>query len=142
MPRINKTRDGNMHQKKSVGVMSIPFVEADILEDTDGAVYGVLPERSLITRVVSNITTASGTGSATLDVLANGVVLVNEMAVAAANVTDETLVPAAQYLATGGELVILAGGTAPANGALVGEIIVEYVELDKNCGELTTFLDS
>jgi len=140
MARINKTRDGMVAQKKAVQVMSIPFLEVDIL--VDGAVYGMLPDRSMITRVISNVTTASGTASATLDVLANGVVLVNEMAVAVANVTDETLVPAAQFLATGGELVIKAGGTTPANGALIGEILVEYIEMDKNCGEYTVHLPS
>ena len=140
MARENKTRDLALAQKKGVCVCVIPFVEADIL--VDGAVYASIPERSMITRVVSNITTASGTASSTLDVLANGVVLVDELAVAAANVTDETLVAAAQYLATGGELVIKAGGTTPADGALIGEILVEYIELDKNTGEYTKHLAS
>lgn len=140
MARANKTRDGIVAQKKGVCVCSIPFVEADVL--VDGSVYVQMPDRSLITRVVSNITTASGTASATLDVVANSVVLVNEMAVAAANVTDETLVAAAQYMATGGELVIKAGGTTPADGALIGEILVEYIEMDKNTGEYTEHLDS
>lgn len=140
MARANKTRDGVVAQKKGVCVASIPFVEADVL--VDGSVYVQLPDRVMITRVVSNITTASGTAGATVDVVANGVVLVNELAVAAANVTDETLVAAAQYLATGGELVIKAGATTPADGALIGEILVEYIEMDKNTGEYTVHLDA
>jgi hypothetical protein len=132
----NKTRDGILNQKRGVSVAVIPFVEADIL--TTGSIYVTLPKRSLITRIVSNITTASGTGSATVDVEANGTVIVNELAVAAANVTDETLVAAAQYLATGGDIEILAGATTPADGALIGELIVEYIELDKTNGEYTT----
>ena len=135
MARENKTRDGAFHQKRGVSVAVIPFVEADVL--VDGAVYVSMPERSLITRVVSNITAASGTANATLDIVANSVVLVNEMAVAATGVTDETLVVAAQYLATGGELVIKAGAVTPADGALVGDLVVEYIELDKVSGEYT-----
>lgn len=140
MARINKTRTLAIAQKKGVCVCVIPFVEADIL--VDGSVYVAMPDRSMITRVVSNITTASGTVTATLDVVANGVNLVEEMAVAAANVTDETLVPAAQYLATGGELVIKAGAVTPADGALVGELVIEYIEMDKNTGEYTKHLSS
>ncbi len=132
----NKTRDGILNQKRGVCVAVIPFVEADIL--VAGSIYVTLPKRSLITRVVSNITTASGTGSATIDVEANGVVIVNELTVAAAGVTDETLVAAAQYLATGGDIEILAGAVTPADGALIGELIVEYIELDKTNGEYTT----
>ena len=140
MARENKTRDGQLAQKKGVCVAVVPFVEADIL--VDGAVYVNLPKRSLITRIVSNIMTASGTATATLDVVANGTNVVEEMAVAAANVTDETLVAAAQYLATGGELVIKAGAVTPADGALIGELVVEYIELDKNTGEYTKHLAS
>jgi hypothetical protein len=136
----DKTRDNNMCQKKGVSVAVIPFVEADVL--LTGSTYVNLPKRSLITRIISNITTASGTASATLDVSANGTVIVNEMAVAVANVTDETLVAAAQYLATGGAIVIAAGAVTPADGALVGELVIEYIELDKNTGEYTTITNS
>lgn len=138
MARENKTRDGSFHQKKGVSVLVAAFVEADIL--VDGAVYGNLPDRILITRLTSNITTESGTANATLDVLANGVVLVNELPVAIADIADETLVAAARYLVTGGEFVIKAGAVTPADGALIGEILMEYIELDKNTGEYTQFL--
>lgn len=138
MARENKTRDGSFHQKKGVCVAVMAIVEADIL--VDGAVYVNLPDRVMITRVTSNITTASGTANATLDVLANGVVLVNELPVAIADIADETLITAARYIATGGELVIKAGAVTPADGALIGEILVEYIELDKNTGEYTQFL--
>ena len=140
MARANKTRDGSNYQKKGVCVCVIPFVEADVL--VDGSVYVNLPARTMIQNVTSNITTASGTANATLDVVANGTVLVNEMAVATANVGDETLVASARYLATGGELVIKAGAVTPADGALVGELVIEYIELDKNTGEFTKFLNS
>jgi len=140
MARANKTRDDSNYQKKGVCVCVVPFVEADVL--VDGSVYVNFPPRTMIQRVTSNVTTATGTTNATLDVVANGVVLVNEMAVAAANVTDETLAAAARYLATGGECVIKAGAVTPADGALIGELIIEYIELDKNTGEFTAFLNS
>jgi len=140
MARANKTRTLAIAQKKGVCVAVVPFVEADVL--VDGSVYANIPPRSMITRVTSNITTASGTATATVDVLANDVVLVNELPVAAAGVDDETLVAAARYLATGGELVIKAGAVTPAAGDLVGELIVEYIELDKNTGEYTKHLSS
>jgi len=143
MARQNKTRDGQVAQKKGVCVLVVPFVEADlVINSAAGSVYASLPARSMIMKVTSNITTASGTANATIDVVANGTVLVNELAAAAANVGDETLVAAARYLATGGELVLLPGATAPADGALIGELVIEYVELDKNSGEYTKFLAS
>lgn len=137
---VDKTRDNNVMQKKGVCVAVIPFVEADVL--LAGSTYVNIPERSLITRIISNITTASGTASATLDVSAGGTVIVNEMAVAATGVTDETLVAAAQYLATGGVILIAAGAVTPADGALVGELVIEYIELDKNTGEYTSITNS
>lgn len=137
MARANLTRS-EVAQKKGICVAVIPFVEADIL--VDGSVYANLPERTLIQRATINITTVSGTATSTLDILANGVVLVNEQAATAAGVADATLVAAARYLANGGELVIKAGAVTPANGALVGELVVEYIELDKNTGEYTKFL--
>lgn len=140
MARANKTRDSLFHKKKGVCIAVIQILEADIL--VDGSVYINFPRRVMINRVTSNITTASGTANATVDVLANAVVLVNELPVAAANIGDETLVAAARYLATGGELVVKAGAVTPADGALVGEIIIEYIELDKNTGEMTEFLSA
>ena len=140
MARENKTRDAILAQKRGVCVAVIPIVEADIL--VDGAVYVDMPERSLITRVVSIQHTTSTTATATLDVVANGVVLVNEADCSSADgtVVDETLVAAAQYMATGGELVIKAGAVTPAAGDLIAEYIVEYIELDKTSGEYTKHL--
>lgn len=142
MARANKTRDDLNAQKKGVSVAVIPFAEADIL--VDGSVYMVFPDRTLITRVVSRQIVTSTTATSTLDVVANGTVLVNELDCSTSDgaVKDETLVAAAQYLATGGELVIKAGAVTPAAGDLEGELVVEYIELDKNSGEYTVYLDS
>ena len=140
MARANKTRDGKVMQKRGVSVLVIPFVEADIL--VDGSVYANLPPRTMIMRILSNVTTASGTANATVDALFNGTVVSNEIPVAAANVTQETMAVAGQYSATGGEFVIKAGAVTPADGALVGELVVEYIELDKTNGEYTQLLAS
>lgn len=143
MARQNKTRDSDMFQKRGVCIAVIPFVEADVTANTaDGSVMVNLPPRVFITRVSSNVTAASATASATIDVLANGVVLVNELPVAIADIADETLVAAARYLATGGEVVIKSGAVAPATGSLVGELYIEYIELDKKNGEYTRVLAS
>ena len=142
MARENKTRDGILAQKKGVCVLVIPFVEADIL--VDGAVYANLPDRSMIMSVTSRQSTTSTTATATLDVVANGVNLVEELDCSTADnaVLTETMVAAARYLATGGELVIKAGAVPPAAGDLVGELVIEYIELDKNTGEYTEHLGS
>lgn len=143
MARQNLTRSNDNFQKRGVSVAVIPFVEADVTANAaDGSVMFQLPPRSLINRVTSNITTASGTANATIDVLVGANVLVNELPVAAANIDDETLVAAYRYAATGGEVIIKSGAVAPANGALVGELYIEYIELDKKTGEYTRILAS
>ena len=141
MASKNKTRDGTLAQKKGLCVAVIPFVEADILDD--GSVYVNLPKRSVITRINSNIIVDSTTASASLTVLANNnAVITNMLVYAIVGVKDEFLQSSAQYLKTGGKLVIKAGSVPPATGSLVGELIVEYIELDKNTGEYTTYLKS
>ncbi len=138
MARKNKTRVGTHNQKKGVCVAVIPFVEADILGD--GSVFVELPKRSLITRIVSNVIVASDTVDASLNVNADdefiAVVVVDDV-----GISDVALATATQYLETGGELVIKATVIPPATGSLVGELIVEYIELDKNTGEYTTYLE-
>ena len=128
-------RTGTNNQKRSVSVLSAPLLEADIL--TTGSIYATLPARSLIISVTVNVATASGTASATVDVTANGTVVANEVAVTVAGGIAGTLVSAATYLATGGDIVVLAGAVTPANGAFVGDLVVEYIELDKSNGEYT-----
>jgi len=131
----DKKRTGLNNQKRSVSVLSVPFVEADIL--TTGSIYAALPPRSLILSVTIVVTTVSGTSSSTIDIEANGTVVANENAVTVAGAIVGTVVAAAAYLATGGNIEILAGATTPADGALVGDLVIEYVELDKTNGEYT-----
>lgn len=141
MARQNLTRSGNNNQKKGVSVAVISFVEADVTANAaDGSVVFQLPASSMITRLTSNVTAASATVSSTIDVLIGAVVLVNELPVAIADIADETLVAAARYAANGGEVIIKSGAVAPATGSLVGELIIEYIELDKNTGEYTRSL--
>ena len=128
-------RTGTNNQKRSVSVLSVPLLEADIL--TTGSIYATLPARSLILSVTVNVATVSGTASSTVDVSAAGTVVANEVAVTVAGVIVGTVVSAAAYLATGGDIVVLAGSTTPADGAFVGDLVVEYIELDKTNGEYT-----
>ena len=131
----DRKRTGLNNQKRSVSVLSVPFVEADIL--TTGSIYATLPPRSLILSVSVLVTTVSGTAVSTVDVEANGVVIANEVAVTVAGNIVGTVVSAAAYLATGGDIEVLAGAVTPATGSLVGDLVIEYIELDKTNGEYT-----
>ena len=131
----DKRRTGVNNQKRSVSVLSVPLVEADIL--TTGSIYATLPARSLILSVSVNVVTVSGTASSTVDVEANGAVVANEVAVTVAGNIVGTVVSAAAYLATGGNIEVLAGAVTPEDGAFVGDLVIEYIELDKTNGEYT-----
>ena len=131
----DRKRTGTNNQKRSVSVLSTPFVEADIL--VAGSVYATLPSRSLIVRITVLITTVSGTASSTLDLDANGTEVGSEIAATVLGGIVEVPVSTAAYLSTGGDIVLQAGAVTPADGALVGELIVEYIELDKTTGEYT-----
>ena len=136
MAATDRTRDDLNFQKKGVSVAVAPFVESEITGD--GSIFFNLPPRSVIIGIAVNVTTVSTTASSTLDVNYNGSEVGSEIAVTVAGVIVDTVTPANAYSATGGQLVVKAGSTAPAAGDLVGEIIVQYIELDKNCGEYTT----
>ena len=131
----DRKRDGINNQKRSVSVLVVPFVEADIL--VAGSTYATLPARSLIVKLTVLILTVSGTSSSTLDLHANGVEIGSEVAATVLGGIVEIPLSTAAYLATGGDVKIDAGSTTPADGALVGELIVEYIELDKTTGEYT-----
>ena len=128
-------RTGKNNQKRSVSVLSVPLVEADIL--TTGSIYATLPARSIILTVEIWVKTVSTTASSTLDVTANGAVVANEIAVTVAGVIKGTVVTTAADMETGGDIVVLAGSTTPAAGDFVGELVITYVELDKSNGEYT-----
>jgi len=132
----DKTRDDNNFQKRGVCVFTADLAEADIL--LTGSVYGNLPERSLIVSAGVLVTTVSTTASSTLDIVVGATVVANEVAVTAAGFIAGTMVAANQYFATGGAITVLAGSTTPAAGDLVGELVIEYIELDKHTGEYTT----
>lgn len=136
----DKTRDNNNFQKRGICVFTAPFVESDIL--TTGSVFGTLPPRVVVQSASILVTTVSGTATATLDIKVGSTVVANEVAVTAAGMIDGTMVAANQYHATGGDITVLAGAVAPAAGDLVGELVIEYIELDKHTGEYTTITNS
>ena len=137
----DKRRDDLNFQKKGVSVLSVPLVEADVL--TTGSIYATLPERVVITGVSILVTTVSTTVNADLAVDFNGAAL--EAAILVTGLGDIQGVPiaTAAYSATGGTVVVKAGATTPAAGDFVGDLIIEYIELDKNTlGEYTEIPNS
>lgn len=135
MAATDATRESNYFQKRGVSVFVADFVETDI--NGDGSKFGNLPERSLVIAAGILVTTVSTTGSSTLDILVGSTVVANEVAVTAAGFIAGTMVAANQYFATGGDIIVKDGSTAPAAGDLVGELVMEYIELDKVTGEYT-----
>ena len=126
---------GINNQKRGVSVLVADLVEADIL--TTGSIYATLPPKTVVTGISVIVTTVSGTAGATLDVDYNGSEVGSEIAITTAGTIVDTVTTANAYSATGGNIVVTAGSTAPATGAFVGKLVVEYIELDKTTGEYT-----
>lgn len=126
-------RNGLFNQKRSVCVGVFKPTEAEILAVAQVA---VLPERSIVTKVFTNVITASSTALSNLTVRVGGTSIATNVAVATAGLKS-TSVPG--YFPTGGELTVIVGSTPPAAGDLEVEVIVEYIELDKTTGEYTAY---
>jgi hypothetical protein len=96
----------------------------------------------MIVRVFINVLTQSTTGSSSLTVTdgSNNNIAAN-IAVTAVGGIAGTLVAAQLHRPTGASIVVKPGATAPAAGNLTGELIVEYIELDKTTGEYTQITD-
>lgn len=124
-------REELFNQKRSVSVGVFALTEAQIL---DNAIVATLPPRSVVTRVYTNVTTASSTASASITVKVGSTSVATNVGVATTGVKT-TSTPG--YFATGGDISVVAGATAPAAGDLECEVIVEYTELDKVNGEYT-----
>jgi hypothetical protein len=136
MAAANLTRPATheYNQKKTYSVsVAEGLVESDIL--VDGSIVFVLPEKVILTNIYVNVTTVSATASATVDVLVGSDVVANEVAVTTAGLIAGTV--ANHQQATGGEVTIKSGATAPAAGDLVCDLILEYIEYDKNNGDYT-----
>jgi hypothetical protein len=136
----DRTRTGLNMQKRGLSVFHANLVEADIL--TTGSTYGTLPQRVVVQSASILVTTVSTTATSTLDIKVGSTVVANEVAVTAAGMIDGTMVAANQYHATGGVITVLAGAVTPAAGDFVGELIIEYIELDKVTGEYTVMTNS
>lgn len=131
----DKTREGLNFQKRGVSVFVADLEEVGVLDDS---VYGNLPEKSLIMSAGVLVTTASGTATATVDVLVGATVVANEIDVDDTGFKAGTVTEDAQYFETGGQIIVREGAVAPAAGDLVGRLVIEYIELDKTTGEYTT----
>ncbi len=137
------TKTGLNNQKRGVSVAVMKGItEAQIL--TTGCIPFKLPENSLVTNVIVNVTTVSTTSNAVVKVEygASGEELAVDIAVTAAGAIVGTIVAGKAYLALGGNITILSDGTAPAAGDLVCDLIVEYIELDKVTGEYTPYYEA
>jgi len=119
------SRNGTFNQKRETSIGVFAPTEAEILASDTVA---TLPERVAVTRVWTNVMTASGTSGAQITVKVGTTSIATNVAVATTGLKT-TNTPG--YFATGGAITIVPGTTAPANGALVCEVIVEYVELDR-----------
>jgi hypothetical protein len=95
----------------------------------------------MIVRVFINVLTQSTTGSSSLTVTDGTNNIAANIAVTAVGGIAGTVVAAQVYRATGAGIVVKPGATAPAAGNLTGELIVEYIELDKTTGEYTQITD-
>ena len=131
----DRTAAGINNQKRSVSVLVVPLVEADVL--TTGSTYVNLPARSLVVAVGINVKTASGTTGAELDVTLGGTDIATDVDIDDTGWKVGTLAEDAAYAATGGVIGVNAGTTTPADGAFVGDLVVQYIELDKTNGEYT-----
>ena len=139
MAAADKKRTGTYNFKRKVSVMVAEgLLEADIL--VDGLIPFHLPDNSFITGVSVNVTTVSGTGSSTVDVLVGSTVIANEVPVTVAGATvANDLDSVTRKFATGGDITLKAGAVTPADGALVCDLIIEYIELSKKGQEYTQY---
>lgn len=124
-------RKGLFNQKRSVSVGVYPLTEAEVL---DTAIVAALPVNVIVTNVYTNVKTASGTASSSIVVKVGGTTIANNVAVASTGLKTTTT---PGYFATGGDVTVAAGATAPATGTLDVEVIIEYAELSKTLGEYT-----
>ncbi len=139
MAAENLTRENTNNQKRGVCVaVTEGLTEEQILGD--GCVPFTLPENVLIISAAINVTNISGTASSTVDIRVGSTVIANEVPVTVAGFVEGIDNVVRKY-PTGGDVTILAGATAPANGALVTDLIIQYIELDKHTGEYTRFSD-
>lgn len=126
-------RNGLFNQKRSICVGVFKPTEAEILAV---AAVANLPERSIVTKVFTNVIAASGTAASNLTVRVGATAIATNVAVATTGLKTTSTVG---YFPTGGEITVVAGSTPPAAGDLEVEVIVEYIELDKRTGEYTAY---
>jgi hypothetical protein len=132
MAAVDRKREGKYNQKRGVSVLTIPFVESQVIGD--GSVFATLPANSVVIFANLTVTTPSGTSKATIQPVINGSNYGSALDVTAAGSAN---VNTPVYLVTGGDVVVVPGATAPADGALVGTLQVIYIENDKVTGEYT-----
>lgn len=119
------------NQKKEYSVFASGVIATSAtMDDT----LFTLPEASLVTNVYAIVTTASGTGTDTVDVKVGSTVVANEVVVGATGVASGTV--AKTYFPTGGTVTVVAGADAPDTAGRI-KIVVEYIETELAEGTYT-----
>lgn len=130
MAATNLKREGLNNQKREVRVMVVPVTGAEVAGD--GAIYATLPENSMVIQYAVSTTTA-GAASSTIQINIAGA---NHGAAIATAATGTVAGTTAVKYATGGDVIVKAGGTAPGAN-FVGEVEICYIETDMVNGEYT-----
>lgn len=132
---VNLTRYGKNNQKRETSVSVATIKAADMPSAANYYQLFVLPARSIIKRVDVFVETA-GQALLTCDLgYAGSNELGNDVDLATATIVDNVL---ATPLYTGtGKTVTIQPSAIPTSGVFT--VIVEYIELDKTCGEYTNF---
>jgi hypothetical protein len=130
MAATDLRRKGLNNQKREVRVISVPLTGAEVAGD--GSIYATLPPSALVIHGAVTTTTA-GAGSSTVVIEIAGAAHGSPSATAAAgSVINGT----AKLFATGGNVVVKAGATAPGTN-FVGQLDLCYIEHAQVNGEYT-----
>lgn len=130
MAATDRKREGLNNQKREVRVMVVPVTGPELADD--GSIYATLPENSTVIQYALT-TLVAGAATSTAQININGSNHGSALATAAAGTVVGAT--AAKY-ATGGDVILKAGTTAPGAN-FVGELEICYVETNMVNGEYT-----
>ncbi len=118
-------RVGLNNQKREVSIAVISLKEAELLDAP--ALGATLPERVLVIGASVVTSVAAGAGNVTIQV--GGGNLVTNRPISA---VGSSSVATNEYFPTGGDVTVIAGSSAPSAGTWEGDILIEYIEIDRN----------
>jgi hypothetical protein len=128
---MDLTFNNKNNQKKEISVFASGVISTSAtMNDT----LFTLPAASLVTAVYAIVTTASGTGTDTVDVKVGSTVIANEVVVGATGIASGTVTKG--YFPTGGTVTVVAGADAPDTAGRF-KLVVEYIETELCTGAYT-----